>query len=239
MTTFVLVHGSYDGGWIWQRVTSLLRAAGSEVYTPTLTGLSDRSHLLDCKVNLMTHITDIVNLLFYEDLSNVILVGNSYAGMVITGVAATTPERLKLIIYLDAYLPEDGQSESDLWPAEMREAIQSDKAAAKGLRQPPPPAVFEITQPELADWVEARSTPQPLATYTQPVPASTARSRAIPRAYIHCTGGPTSSSPLFAPFAAKARSAGWPVRELETGHVPMLTAPHELTDLLLELGTGS
>ena len=123
MATFVLVHGSHGGGWIWQKVTPLLRSAGYEVYTPTLTGLSDRSHLLECGVNLTTHITDVINLMDYEDLTDVILVGNSYAGMVITGVAAKEPERLKQVVYLDAYLPDTGQSELDLWPVEMQAEI--------------------------------------------------------------------------------------------------------------------
>jgi pimeloyl-ACP methyl ester carboxylesterase len=236
MAPFVLVHGSHDGGWIWKKVAPLLRAGGHEIYTPTLTGLSDRSHLLECGVNLMTHITDIVNLLYYEDLTEVILVGNSYAGMVITGVAAQVPERLKCLIYLDAYVPDEGQSESDLWPAEMRAAILADDAAASGLRQPPPPALFGITDPEMTDWVKARSTPHPMATYTQPVPSGTARSAAVPRIYIHCIDGQTT--PTFAPFATKAREHGWHVREMATGHVPMLTSPRELADLLLELDAG-
>lgn len=238
MKNFVLVHGSHSGGWIWQKVAPLLRAGGYEAYTPTLTGLSDRSHLLDCGVDLTTHITDIVNLLFYEDLSDVILVGNSYAGMVITGVAAQAPERLKMVIYLDAYVPEEGQSESDLWPAQMRAATLADEAAAKGLRQPPPPDIFGITQPELADWLKARWTPQPLATYTQPAPGGTARSAALRRAYIHCTGGAATVVSVFAPFAARARAAGWQVRELAAGHIAMVTAPRELADLLLELGAA-
>ena len=114
MATFVLVHGTGHGGWCWQKLAPLLRAGGSEVYTPTLTGLGDRSHLLGCGVDLTTHITDVASLLFYEDLLDVILVGHSYAGMVITGVAATVPERLRLLVYLDAYLPDEGQSELDL-----------------------------------------------------------------------------------------------------------------------------
>src|SRR5947208_6414024 len=120
MATFVLVHGTGHGGWCWQKMVPLVRTAEHEVYTPTLSGVSDRSHLLDCGVDLTTHITDVASLLFYEDLSDVILVGHSYAGMVITGVAAKAPERLKQLVYLDAYLPDDGQSELDLWPAEMR-----------------------------------------------------------------------------------------------------------------------
>ena len=233
MATFVLVHGSFGGGWVWQKVTPLLRAQGHEVYTPRLTGLSDRSHLLQCGVDLATHITDVASLLYYEDLSDVVLVGHSYAGMVITGVAANVPERLRLLVYLDAYVPSDGQSEFDLWPAEERAATQADMVAGEGLRQPPPPAILGITEPEMADWVYARFTPHPLATYDQPVPVGSAGSAALPRAFIRCTEG--LWTPRFAPFAAKARAAGWEVFELATGHMAMLTASRELAALLLEL----
>lgn len=231
--TFVLIHGSNDGGWVWQKLAPLLRAAGHAVYTPTLTGLSDRSHLLACGVNLTTHITDVVNLLFYEDLSDVTLVGNSYAGMVITGVAAKMPERLKQLVYLDAYLPDDGQSELDLWPAEMRAAVEAE-AATSGLRQAPPPALFGVTDPALAEWLAARMTPQPLATYTEPVSSGGASSAALRRVYIHCTEGPVTT-PIFAPFAAKARARDWDVRELAANHIAMLTAPHEVAKLLLDV----
>ena len=238
MTTFVLVHGSFGGGWVWQKVTPLLRAEGHEVYIPRLTGLSDRSHLLDCGVDLTTYITDVASLLFYEDLSEVVLVGHSYAGMVITGVAAKVPERLKQLVYLDAYLPSEGQNEFDLWPAEERAAAQADMAAGRGLRQPPPPAILGITDPEMAEWVYARFTPHPLATYNQPVPVGSAKSAALPRAFIRCTEG--LWTPRFAPFAAKARAAGWEVHELATGHMAMLTASRELAALLLELtGAGA
>lgn len=234
--TFVLVHGSHDGGWIWQKLAPLLRAAGHTVYTPTLTGLSDRSHLLACGVNLTTHITDVANLLYYEDLSDVVLVGNSYAGMVITGVAARTPERLKLVVYLDAYLPDDGQSELDLWPNEMRAAIEADAATKEGLRMPPPPALFGVTDPALAEWLAARMTPQPLATYTEPVALGDARSAALRRVYIHCTAG-AATTPIFAPFAAKARRLGWETHALAADHISMLTAPIETARLLLEVAT--
>ncbi len=233
MATFVLVHGTGHGGWCWQKLAPMLRTVGHEVYTPTLAGLSDRSHLLDCGVDLMTHITDVVNLLSYEDISDVILVGHSYAGMVITGVAATASERLGLLVYLDAYLPDDGQSELDLWPEDMRAVIMADAEAGRGLRPPPSTTFLGITDPEMADWVNARLTPQPLATYTQPVPSGNAKSAAVPRVFIHCTGGPTKS--LFGTFAAKARARGWDVREMATGHDVMLTAPREVADLLLQI----
>jgi pimeloyl-ACP methyl ester carboxylesterase len=232
MATFVLVHGTGCGGWVWQKVTPLLRAAGHEVYTPTLTGVGDRSHLLACGVDLTTHITDIASLLFYEDLTDVVLVGHSYAGIVITGVAAQVPERLKLLVYLDAYVPADGQSEADLWPAELRAEIEAGEAAGNGLRQPPAPAWLGITEPDLADWIRARMTPHPLATYHEPVAAGNARSDALPRAYIHCTGVPTT--PIFAPFAAKAKADGWQIGEISTSHMAMLTAPREVARYLQE-----
>ncbi len=233
MATFVLVHGTGCGSWIWQKTTSLLRAAGHEVYAPTLSGVGDRSHLVNCGVDLTTHISDVASLLRYEDLSDVVLVGHSYAGMVITGVAASVPERLRLLVYLDAYVPEGGQTEAELWPAEMREAIQADEAAGRGLREPPSPEFLDIADPKMAAWVKARVTPHPLATYTEPVPAGSARSAALPRAFIHCTAGPTT--PVFAPFAAKARAEGWKWYELATGHCAMLTMPTEVMELLLQL----
>lgn len=232
MATFVLVHGSFGGGWVWQQVTPLLRTAGHEIYTPRLTGLSDRSHLLDCGVDLTTHITDVANLLFYEDLSDVVLVGHSYAGMVITGVVAQAPERLRLLVYLDAYLPHDGQREVDLWPEAWQRSLPADQSADHELRKPLSPEALGITNPEMANWVKARMTPHPLATYTEPVPTGTAKSAALPRVYVHCTGG--SITHVFAPFAAEARANGWEVYEMATGHMAMLIAPHEVAELLLE-----
>jgi pimeloyl-ACP methyl ester carboxylesterase len=204
------------------------------VYTPTLTGLGARAYLLAGGVDLTTHIQDIVGLLFYEDLAEVVLVGHSYAGVVISGVAARTPERLACLIYLDAYLPMTGQSLFDVLSAEEREAGQAALATGMGLRQPVPPAVLGIADPTMAAWVAARLTPHPFRTYAQPLPVGAQASAALPRAFIHCTAGPTT--PRFAPFAQQARAAGWAVRELATGHDAMLTAPQPLVELLLELG---
>jgi pimeloyl-ACP methyl ester carboxylesterase len=232
MATFVLVHGTGCGGWVWRKLAPILRAGGHEVYTPTLTGVGDRAHLLAAGVDLSRHIADVVGLLFYEDLAGVVLVGHSYGGMVITGVAALASERLKQLVYLDAYVPADGQNEVDLWPAAMRAEIETDEAAVRGLRPPPTPAFLGVTDPELARWIEARITPHPLATYSEPVPAGNTWSAALPRAYIHCTGVPTT--PIFAPFAREAKAAGWPVAEIATSHMAMLTAPREVAALLLD-----
>jgi pimeloyl-ACP methyl ester carboxylesterase len=181
----------------------------------------------------MTHITDVVNLLSYEDLKNVVLVGHSYAGMVITGVAARVPERLKLLIYLDAYLPEEGQCERDLWPPKMRAEIEADEAAGRGPRPPPSPAFLGLSDPDLTAWVMARITPHPLSTYDQAAPPGNAKSAAIPRVFVHCTGGPTT--PIFAPFAEKARLRGWDGFELTTDHAVMVTAPQDVAELLLAI----
>ncbi len=231
MTTFVQVHGTGPDGWFWQRVARRLRAAGSDVYTPSLTGVGDRRHLRDCHANLATHITDVANLLFYEDISDVVLVGHSYAGMVITGVASVVPERLELLVYLDAYVPDEGESEVDLWTPEMRAAMEADRG--DGMRPPPPPSLVGIDDPLLADWYLARVTPHPFATFTQPVPSGNARSEAIPRANISCTAGRLTS--LYERFAEKARQSGWAVRTITTGHEAELIAPEEVARLLLEL----
>ncbi|MDQ1280831.1 MAG: hypothetical protein QG670_2094 [Thermoproteota archaeon] len=234
MATFVLVHGSFGGGWCWRLVAPLLRNLGHDVQTPTLTGLGERTHLLRCGVDLNTHIEDVANLLFYEDLSKVVLVGHSYAGMVITGVAAKMPERIAKLIYLDAYVPIDGQSEVDLWPP----PTSSDRffvrpSGPNEMRPPPPPSAFGITDPKMAEWMTVRLQPQPMSTYLQAPPASSPESRAIPRAYILCTA---SSNPhVMAPFATRARSEGWQVREIAADHEVELTHPQELTNVLIEL----
>ncbi len=239
MATFILVHGSNGGGWVWKRLAPLLRATGHAVYAPTLTGLSDRSHLIDCDIKLSTHIADIASLLFYEDLSQVLLVGNSYGGMVITGVAALAPERIKQLIYLDAYIPSDGQCEFDLLPPHIRAEREAEAATHGGFVKPPPPATFGVTDTRLAEWIMARSTLQPVSTYAEPAPAGSAMSAAIPRLFIHCTGNPASTPHLFERFADQARAAGWPVHELPAGHLAMLTAPQELAALLLAIADAS
>jgi pimeloyl-ACP methyl ester carboxylesterase len=184
---------------------------------------------------LTTHIKDIVNLLFYEDLWNVILVGHSYAGMVITGVASEVPQRLRQLVYLDAYLPEPGQSEFDLWPPDWQAQARGDIAAGKTTREPLPPSAFGIDDPKMAEWLAARLTPQNLATYDEPTPPANPSGSALVRTYIRCTKGPFVS--LTTTFAANAKRKGWEVSELATGHDVMLTMPQELADVLHKLAT--
>ena len=218
----------------------MLRAAGHEVYAPTLTGLGASSHLLDKinRITLATHIEDVTNTLFYEDLSEVVLVGHSYAGMVITGVAAKDPRRLAHLVYFDAYLPFEGESEVDLWPQTDLFRPAREEIAKGGLFRPLPPnfaALMGITDPKLAEWVQERLTPHPLSTYEDPPPSGSSESASIPRTYIHCTVGPFAS--VTETFAARAKKLGWDVHELEAGHDAMLTHPKDLANILLGIAS--
>jgi pimeloyl-ACP methyl ester carboxylesterase len=228
MATFVLVHGSWHGGWCWQRLAPILRAAGHGVLTPTLTGMGERAHAAPADIRLGTHVEDVLRTMAYEDARDVVLVGHSYAGMVITGVAARDASRLRGIVYLDAYLPDPGQSEQDLWPADFAASVQADLAAGRKHRTMPAPSFFGLDGADAA-WAAARLTPQPLAVYLEP--ASQQPLPPIPARFIHCTRGPIAH--VFGAFAARARARGWPVDELPTGHDCMLTMPQELAKLLL------
>ena len=228
MATFLLVHGGWAGGWQWREVASLLRAAGHDVFTPTLTGLGERVHLASPDVGLDTHIQDILMALEYEELRDVILVGYSYSGMVITSVAERAPERLAHLVYLDAYVPRDGESLLDmLGPSVAAFIEQAAQAYGDGWRIPhnPPDA--------------PRRTPHPLKTGQQPVSLTNPAAAALPRTFIYCTQDKEAMGPVGAPItqaAERARSDGrWRYRELQTGHSPWETAPRELASLLLEL----
>src|SRR5581483_10887922 len=161
MATYALVHGAWHGGWCWQRVTPLLRAAGHEVFTPTLTGLGERSHLANPAIDLNTHIHDIVNVLEYEHLQKVILVGHSYGGMVITGVSNEVPDRLAHLVYLDAFVPQDGQALIDVTTPQRREAILQQARANGGLLPPFSVAQYGVFAGADVRWVESKLVPQP------------------------------------------------------------------------------
>jgi pimeloyl-ACP methyl ester carboxylesterase len=232
--TYVLVHGAWHGGWCWNRVAPLLRAAGADVFTPTLSGLGDRVHRATPDIDLETHIQDVVNFLEYEDLNGVMLVGHSYGGLVVTGVADRQPARLTRLIYLDAFVPGNGQSLMDLsLPGYRAETLQDAQARGDGWRvlaPAPDSPVLGVTDPDEVAWMTPRLTAQPLQTFTQPVRLSGAGA-SLPRTYIWCTrfGSP------FTQLAERLRNdPTWRYRELATGHDAMITAPRELTQLLLE-----
>jgi pimeloyl-ACP methyl ester carboxylesterase len=234
MATFVLVHGAWHGGWCWKKVAPLLRAVGHDVYTPTLTGLGERVHLASPDICLTTHIQDVVNVLAYEDLREVILVGHSYGGMVITGVADHLPERLAHLVYLDAFVPRDGECLLDLFPETARkDTLARARREGDGWRSPPQheEQPFGVTAPADCAWVSGKLTPHPVKSWTEPVRRANPVALALPRTFIECT-----ATGWFRSFAERARSeAGWTYRELPTGHDAMVTMPQELADRLLEL----
>ena len=228
MATYVLVHGGWAGGWQWREVATRLRAAGHDVYTPTLTGLGERVHLASPEIDLETHIQDILMVLAYEDLHDVILVGYSYSGMVVTAVAERAPERLAHLAYLDAFVPGDGDSLAALIGPELTaflEQVARDYGDGWRLPHDPPDT--------------PRRTPHPVKPMYQPVTVANPAAAALPRTFIYCTQEKEAMGPMGAPLtqaAMRAKAAEhWRYRELSTGHIPMETTPQELADLLLEV----
>jgi len=231
MATFVLVHGSWHGGWCWQQLTPLLQAAGHRVLAPTLTGCGPNVHMVGKDVDLETHIKDIEDLLFYDDVDDVILVGHSYAGMIIGSAAMRAKGRVRAMVYLDAYVIPPGKKGFDVWPPERYAAAQEAMARGERFREPFDPEFLGITDAKMAAWIKERLTPHPLATYDQVVDDDGPANAALPKLYIYCTAGPTA--PIFAATVARVREQGWEVRELPTGHNAMMLRPGELADMLL------
>jgi len=231
MATFVLVHGAWHGSWCWKRVRKLLQAEGHDVHTPTLTGVGERSHLISPQINLDTHVADVMNLIRWEELSDVVLCGHSYGGCVITGVADRVPDRLRALVYLDAFILENGQSLHDVLPRQVGEA-QTSGASEIGDGWRVPPISAEFFQVNLADraWADRQCTPQSLATFQQRLrvdnvfPASKCT-------HILATG--YQGSP-FSPFHEIAKHKGWKTLTVDCGHDVMLDKPAELAAMLRE-----
>jgi pimeloyl-ACP methyl ester carboxylesterase len=205
----------------------LMAAAGHDFFTPSYTGLGERAHLASPDNDLDTHTQDVLGVLKFEDLRNVVLIGHSYGGMVATGVADRAPERIAQIIYLDAFVPEDGQALADYWPeAERRRRLDSVKAG-DGWRVAPNP-IPQDTSAEDAAWVAKFRMPQSVRCFEQPLRLPTKLT--LQRTYIQCMRyadrGP------FGQFAARARAAGWRTYELDASHSPNVTAPGALIELL-------
>lgn len=233
MTTFILLHGMWHGGWCWQKVTLLLRGAGHEVYTPTLTGLGERVHLANPEIGLDTHIQDIVNLVRFEDLTEVILVGHSFGGSLLPIIAEKIPDLIAHLVNLDGPLPEDGKALKDLigdyWDYIQKNAILP---GDEWRIQPIAEWTFGVSGLDLA-WMQSKLTPHPLKPLTTPLTLTNPAARAIPRTYISCNEGATAED--VAAEETKFNSLGWQYRHLPTGHDAMITMPKALTKILLEL----
>ena len=234
-TSIVLVHGSWHGAWCWCRVLQLLRSAGVDSHAVTLTGVGERAHLMAPTIDLHTHIQDVIGLIEAEELQRVVLVGHSYAGMVITGVAdrlqAEQPGLLAHLVYLDAALPYPGDSWSSHHSAETKQTRILAAESSGGLSFPPPDAsLFGLSGAD-RDWVNRRQTPQPFKLYQQPLDFDAERVAAVPRTFIDCTQPALAT---IAPSRVRVRSEpGWNVVEMATGHDPMVSEPAALSQILL------
>jgi pimeloyl-ACP methyl ester carboxylesterase len=188
MVTFVLVHGAWHGGWSWKRVRPLLTGRGYDVFTPTLTGNGDRSHLASRDVGLEIHIIDVLNVPQWEELSDVVLCGHSYGGMVISGVADRVPERIRSLVYVDAFVPLDGQSIMDQLPPEGANRVREGaRTVGDGWRIPPISAASFKDAPENQEWVDRQSVPQPLRTFEEKIRLTGGIDRITKRTFILAT----------------------------------------------------
>ncbi len=231
MATFVLVHGAWHGGWCWTRVARKLRDNGGDVFTPSLTGLGDRSHLLNAAVNLSTHIADITNLVESYDLDEIVLCGHSYGGLVITGVADLLPERVSALVYLDALIPTDGQCMFDTIPPDIADGFRAQAAAGDGFSVPPMTAEqFNVNKADAA-LMDQKCTNHPLASFTEPV-ALTGRHLEVPhRVYVLAAGFDHPGTR--AAYESVKAKAGWKSEVVDGGHDLMLDNPDAVVDILL------
>lgn len=231
MANLVLVHGSWHGGWCWNRVVDRLRDLGHKVSTPTLTGLGDRAHLLRRDIDLSSHTEDIVRFLRYQDLKDITLVGHSYAGMVVGSVVEQVPERVESLIFLDAITPRDGASGFDILPGMRPTPEEVAKAGVEDWLMPPlSTGTLGITDPDIAKWTAERLVPMPVDTHSEPMRLPNHRYLQVPCGFIRCAEFPVSAQ-----FGDKAREDGWAYREIPCGHDAMLAAPAELTAALHDL----
>lgn len=231
MSTFVLLHGAWHGGWCWARVADVLRARGHTVTTPTQPGLCERAHLLSSDITLTTFCEDLVAHLSGEDLSDVVLVGHSFGGNALSYAAETESGRIARLVYLDAMVVEAGETPLSTMPSDVQ-ALRRQMAAdtSGGLTLPAPPAIaMGVIDRDDATWLEAMMTPHPFATFTTPLPITGPPGAGLPAEYIMC------KEPEYSPLAQsrdRARALGWTMREIAAGHDAMIIAPEMLADML-------
>ena len=230
--TFVLVHGAWHGGWCWRRVADRLHRDGHAVFTPTLTGLGERSHLpLRQGIDVATHVADIVNVMRWERLSDVVLCGHSYGGFVISGVAEEMPALIRSIVFLDAFLPENGDTIQKLTGPAAQDAIRA--AVQRGDLGVPPRAAqaFGVNKAD-REWVDNLCVPQPIGTFTSPIALSGAREHIARKTYIRAKG---YDNPAFDRALASVQAdSSWRWHEVACGHDMMVDLPDRLSELLLQ-----
>jgi pimeloyl-ACP methyl ester carboxylesterase len=240
MANFVLVHGAWHGAWCWSRVQPALVRAGHVAHAVTLTGVGERAHQLGKHITLETHIADVLGLIEAEELSEVVLVVHSYAGMIGTAVADRMPQRLKHLVYLDAAIPEPGESWSSRHVAATRDGrISAAQASAHYTLPPPDPSIFGLAGADHA-WVQRRQTPHPAEPYTHALDFTIERVASVPRTFIDCTEPPLATIDSIRQrvrdpqFWGGAWQRGGRVVQMKTGHDPMVSAPADLVRILLD-----
>ena len=224
---FVLVHGGFAGGWCWQRVAETMRAAGHRVHTPTLPGLAERAHELSPDLDLESHFDAVVDLVLTEDLSDFVLCGHSYGGMVITGAAERLAPRIRALVYLDGVLPEPGASLWDNLSEDQRRYFASVTEGLGVAAGRPGPGMVD---PANADWVFSQSTPHPRSTFHGRVPETTHRDAIPTKVHVRAKGYPSA---MIDTSHARARGWGWTCLELLLAHNVMIDAPDEVCQILL------
>jgi pimeloyl-ACP methyl ester carboxylesterase len=230
--TFVLVHGAWHGGWAWVRVADRLRARGHIVFAPTLTGLGERAHLLAPGIDLSLHIADVLGMIKYERLDGIVLVGHSYGGCVISGVAEAVPDAIRSIVFLDAFIPDNGDATVDLVQPAVQDVIQA--ALERGDTTVPvrDAAAFKVNENDRA-WVDSLATPQPIGTMAEKTKLTGARDRIAKKTYIRASGFPNVS---FEKAHARAKAdRTWRTYDVPCGHDVMIDEPDRLTEILLEV----
>jgi len=226
--TILVAHGAWSAGWVWKKMHPLMTAAGHRLITPTQTGLGEREHLATPTVDLNTHIEDLLGVIKHEELNNFVLIGHSYGGMVATGVADRVPERISQLIYLDAFVPRDGQSLLDLQGPNAAKAMRERVKAGDGWRvepNPPPPD----TPPDDLKWIQAHRMPHPFKCFETPVRLKNGDAK-MPHAYIYALR--KTPADTFKAFADRAKQERWDYREIDASHSPHVTAPEALAALL-------
>jgi pimeloyl-ACP methyl ester carboxylesterase len=231
--TFVLVHGAWQGGWAWSRLAPLLEAEGHPVYAPTLTGLAERAAQLSRDVDLSTHIEDISRLIIAEDLSDIVLVGHSYGGMVVSGVTERAGDRIKSFIVLDGFVPEDGKAMRDYWPSSVVSWLDKEAEKSGGVSVPPLSAEVLAVAKENREFVDAHATPQPYGTFNEAIRLSGARERIVNKSYIRAPG--FRSHPFDGMVKRVQAAPGWRLATIDSGHMPMLDTPEKLAELLTQM----
>jgi pimeloyl-ACP methyl ester carboxylesterase len=230
--TFVLMHGAWHGGWCWRRVADLLEREGHKVFTPTLTGLGERSHLLSTDINLDTHITDIVNVFKWEDITDACLVAHSYGGWPCSGALEQIGDRVSSIVWLDAFKPNNGQRWLDVMSEFGRKGLEEAFAKGEAGRAPPSVKVFGVNDKDIA-WVESKLTPQPSGVALQPIKLTGAREKVVKKTYIRA---PSYKQPTFDQAYAECKAdPSWQTFETTAGHDVMVDAPEWLTEVLLKV----